>query len=686
MAVQYQFSHYIKITLAKNGKKFLKKAFSRGPLTIGSEALNRLQLTESKILPTHLAIEEKNDQFYIVYKGKGTGLLIDGEYHQSYTLKNAATVIIEDLIIIIEITDQTSFTLHESGDDIHSQETQVSGLPEEVSDTKPSLPPDARIEVKAPPQRKEKSKIPQPDFSASAHFGESVGHEKISELGHYHPNVLHGQALLPLPVENAFGLYPGVEKAKYHRLEATVIWQDQIHEVKEFYPEDYITVGSGLLAELKVPVLNRGWALGRVDMRETLVSIPKDKDFIVERKGQELTAEDMLRTQQAKPNNKFIQFKMGHLDVLDLDFKSGMKVQLRYVPAPNPLPRKKVLEPDYAIRQALIWSTVMHFLTAGILVVIAPKHKEAPVLKNVPERYARLLVEDPKPIIPVPPPPPPPEPEKPKPEPIKPEPKKIAKVEKPKPKKFDAPKKMIKQNKRVVTKTTSAPTPEETHSSPVQAEVADAPPVSVEALGALGALGPISNNPSKSPSMANIQINKNAGGAGSDAPRATGMLNALSAAGGKMAAAGMGRVKTGGKGIGSGKEYGTQGLSGAAGRRGVGGLVVGMPKLATAKNPGKPEGLTRAQVMEVVKKHMGEIQSCYERAMLSVPDLAGRIEFEWDIEPVGRVTSVRIKRSTVSGGDGLADCVKGVFMAMQFPKAKNGQSTTPNIGFPFGRQ
>jgi outer membrane biosynthesis protein TonB len=66
-------------------------------------------------------------------------------------------------------------------------------------------------------------------------------------------------------------------------------------------------------------------------------------------------------------------------------------------------------------------------------------------------------------------------------------------------------------------------------------------------------------------------------------------------------------------------------------------------------------------------------------------NLSGRIEFEWEIQADGKVSEVRVKRSTVSGGDELSECVKKLFRNMKFPTAKNGQSTSPSIGFPFGR-
>ena len=69
------------------------------------------------------------------------------------------------------------------------------------------------------------------------------------------------------------------------------------------------------------------------------------------------------------------------------------------------------------------------------------------------------------------------------------------------------------------------------------------------------------------------------------------------------------------------------------------------------------------------------------------PGLAGRAEFEWEISAKGavKVGSVGVKETTLKNGEKLLDCVKGVFVAMKFPAAKNGSSTTPTIGLPFGR-
>jgi hypothetical protein len=214
------------------------------------------------------------------------------------------------------------------------------------------------------------------------------------------------------------------------------------------------------------------------------------------------------------------------------------------------------------------------------------------------------------------------------------------------------------------------------------------PPVNLKTLGALGALGslPSSGKTSAVPSQIQIAKQGTSEGAAGGVGATTGVLQVGLANGkGNLVATGSsGLVKTQGNGAGSGTEYGTQGLKGAAGSRAVGATVVGTPQLNTSGS-GKPEGLTRDQVMNEVQKHMVEIQRCYERSLLASPGLAGRMEFEWDIEPKGNVSSARVKKSTVQNGENLGECVRQLFMQMRFPAAKNGQSTQPNIGFPFGR-
>ena len=137
--------------------------------------------------------------------------------------------------------------------------------------------------------------------------------------------------------------------------------------------------------------------------------------------------------------------------------------------------------------------------------------------------------------------------------------------------------------------------------------------------------------------------------------------------------------------VATGKDgYGTAGYSNRTGKRNVMGSVIGG---ATFTEIAKTEGLAREQVMNVVQNHQSQIQKCYESALMGDSNLAGRAEFEWEITSAGTVTasSVTVKETNMKKADGLLGCVKDIFRKMIFPKAKNGATTTPTIGLPFGR-
>ncbi len=452
--------------------------------------------------------------------------------------------------------------------------------------------------------------------------------------------------------------HPTAQQAVFRKIEAAVTWHDVIYDIQEFDPTDKISVGPLGKADIPVPIFRSPMVVAKVGSDKTKCFALKDHKISMKNSQGTQNATDLMEKNILNQKGQKYTWNMGPHDVTTIDFGSGIQLHLRYVPGTKALSRVKMIEPDEAIKQSLIGSAILHVALSLIIFALAPAGRVGPNLKNVPQRYARLLVEKPKP----------------KPTPIPP-PKEVAKKEPPKPvekmvqkkpKPMKLPKVLAKRNKFPI---------EVKHPMPKAP-----PPVKVEALGALGALGAMSKVATNQ--VTNININPNAGGLPQKAINTGGIAGALPSSNGKLAAGGGPRVKTKGFGYGTGTGYGMQGLKGTAGTRGVAGAVVGEPKLAALT---KVEGLSRSQVMAVLKEYMGEIQHCYERNLLANPDLAGRIDFEWDIAPSGKVTDVRVKRSTVNNGDGLVECVRKVFVSMPFPKAKNGMITTPTIGFPFGR-
>ena len=93
-------------------------------------------------------------------------------------------------------------------------------------------------------------------------------------------------------------------------------------------------------------------------------------------------------------------------------------------------------------------------------------------------------------------------------------------------------------------------------------------------------------------------------------------------------------------------------------------------------------GLDRESVRKVILSYRNQIRNCYERAMISSPNLNGRLVYQWQIQPQGEVVlAVAVKDSVQSPN--LKACVLDVIEKMRFPKAANGRKTTVNYPFVF---
>jgi hypothetical protein len=518
----------------------------------------------------------------------------------------------------------------------------------------PSFTPNVAIPIHKPPAANPKT-VEKPGKLEKIGVVEKISNKKEKS---------NSSGLLNLDFsEVMWGLHPGAALTTKRKLEVVVSWQGQLYDIAEFESGQIVTVGPAGQSSMKVPTLKNPIEIARLGTDRTQCQIPRGSKVSLDRGQQKISMQDLISSRSLQDSKNGHTLKIDFQDAAHIDLGSGMEVHLRYVPRSAPLPNWNRTENENAFKQSVISSAILHSVLLLMVFLAAPPVVQGPKLKNVPERFARLLVEKPKPK----PTPPPPKPEVKK--------KEIVKKLPPPPKKVQKVVQKLMKPPKVIEKVNKFP-------MVVQRPVPKAPPpVKVENLGALAALGALS--PTAQPNVVtNININKNAGGLPTKSMNVGGIVGALPSTNGSLLAGGGPRVKTKGMGYGTGTGYGVQGLKGTAGGRAVAGAVVGEPKLAQTA---KVEGLTRAQVMAVVQKMLSEVQHCYERNLLSDANLSGRMEFEWDIAPSGNVTGVKVKRTTVNNGDGLGECVKGLFSQLRFPKASNGQSTTPSIGFPFGR-
>ncbi len=82
--------------------------------------------------------------------------------------------------------------------------------------------------------------------------------------------------------------------------------------------------------------------------------------------------------------------------------------------------------------------------------------------------------------------------------------------------------------------------------------------------------------------------------------------------------------------------------------------------------------LSKGEVWEVIQKHNGQIQACYERQLGKNPGLAGKLTFEWIVKTNGSVGTVKEANNTL-GDSAVSKCVSGVIKKMKFPRPKGGE-------------
>jgi TonB family protein len=137
-----------------------------------------------------------------------------------------------------------------------------------------------------------------------------------------------------------------------------------------------------------------------------------------------------------------------------------------------------------------------------------------------------------------------------------------------------------------------------------------------------------------------------------------------------------------GHGPGSGGDGQTIGIGPIDTKTGISGLDkvpvnLGSPKhfspVIESDEPGPISNYDREIVRRVVHDHAGQIRACYERQLLSSPQLEGKVVVRWQINPDGRVSDVRLQsdESTVEDRP-LQQCIMNQIAAWEFPPPKGG--------------
>ncbi len=329
----------------------------------------------------------------------------------------------------------------------------------------------------------------------------------------------------------------------------------------------------------------------------------------------------------------------------------------RAVEAPPP-----DLKPQPSSMISSVLSVMIHIGAFALLAYGAAR--DAGAMDNGEARFAKVALKDLE--LEPPPPPPPPPPPAPEPE-VKVEEAKT--IPKPQPTRTPTPAPKAKPSP---TKVAVAPTPTPTPPTPQPPK----PSASASKLmNALGGSMPSSSSSASASTVATTNLDAATPSRGSSGGfKVSGVIgkvpgNQLQLA---PAGSGSGRVNTKTAAEVSGKVGKVTG-TGPSGQ--VRGLVTRPPQREI-----QVQGeLDRGEIQKVVNAHLREVQACYERKLLKDPTLAGKINFEWVVQPSGSVGVVRVKFSSVRNTE-VASCIQGSIQGWKFPQPKGGPVT---VIYPF---
>ena len=84
-------------------------------------------------------------------------------------------------------------------------------------------------------------------------------------------------------------------------------------------------------------------------------------------------------------------------------------------------------------------------------------------------------------------------------------------------------------------------------------------------------------------------------------------------------------------------------------------------------------------VSKEVKRRLGAIKACYERALKRNPSLSGKVVVFWTITEAGTVSGLDIEQDTL-GDPEVSNCIKALVKGWRFPRPSGG---SVDVSFPF---
>jgi hypothetical protein len=91
-------------------------------------------------------------------------------------------------------------------------------------------------------------------------------------------------------------------------------------------------------------------------------------------------------------------------------------------------------------------------------------------------------------------------------------------------------------------------------------------------------------------------------------------------------------------------------------------------------------GLDRAQIAEVIQRHLGQIRACYEQGLQVTPGLSGRVAIKFLIGGNGFVNMANVANSSLHSGT-IEGCIVEHLKGWKFPEPRGG--VIVKVNYPF---
>lgn len=660
----------------RDGQLINVQQFSEPQIVFGRGGDAQVALEDDSVSPIHALLEERESKVFISDLGSQTGTYLSGKRVLESEIKSGEEIKIGPFSIhfFIGVPRPVATTAPV----VEEEVTPTPVMPSEVAppvEEKIEEPPEVIEEIEAEPPalpvEEEETKIgglpPLP-------VDEPID---VGPIADYQPvGMVTGKTYAPPSVNK--DPKELVQPGKGNMVEVVVFWHERAISTKHFNPQNPVKMGGSQSADVFVPVLpvESSFVLVKGSAGQATVCLTPDMDGELVRFNDTVSLKQLSRQNKLRDGGGHYELDLKQGEMVRISLHSGlMSVVVRYKEQTNKPLAAPLLDLSTSEITGVILAVVISSILALYMAVYSPG--------DLPPDEA--MIEEPlrKAIVKFNPPP-----------------KKVVVAE-------EAPAKAPPEKK--VMKVAEKAPDTQAAAAPRQAKSP-----SKSKAGKPGKAGEVA--PSKKPSKSKAVGSARPGGSvktakkeGANAksakpdPMKTGLFSAFGAKGvqsqldkaysGSGELQGLADQATGtsgmaenrpGEGIGtkmkegaSGKGESIVGIAGVGtkgrgtGTTGYGTGGIGKKGSVDIEVGGEGAGfvgsIDKEAIRRVIRAHLREIRTCYERALQRQPDLYGKIVFSWVIAEKGRVQSARVTSNDL-GSSEVANCIKAKLQTWTFPE------------------